>query len=807
MLCAEDDSTSIMKIPCEETNILKVPFEAILTKTLDGVTDAVSEALVVSKGLPDLKSVSDVLDNDQDAEAAQISHVQHRDTDLKNPEEMVDGTDNIVRVNKGETEATPYTLGVHCKICQEEVSTKAALRLHTCYSIMDKTITVDGNVNRKRVAPTVLDFGTTEPCKKKVKCVDHNSRKTSFSTKGKKPNSIMLMKAQFVENSTLPDMPRLHDLTLEEEHGDATKVVRWCGKVVVNYPILGQLQWIKDTEEGLHIKDCSVGLKRIDSENNLNVNQKKSRLEGLNNNEILDKSLSGDESSSIEVTLDDEVVDNLETCLGVSDKFQIPNETGDTFYAVESCRKMTEVNLEDGIKPIKNQVEESIKSIDSDPKNQDPSVKPINSFEKDNTVKTNKTENIAKKNNSFPVSVKTMVMKAIRKNNCLVRVKKLSSEDLKKWTLKKRLEGKASKFSRYRLAASDLKSRAHLKTVYEKLSGSKENRIKDELNDMNYLRQSGGFKIPKVVKKEKLDIKLQEEGSDRLQSHKRELKEFKIPRMTNTKSLSSHQLEARAKDYVREGGQVISVGGFLATEKIDTNVNIEQFAKEEAEFKTMFDNINLLKSNRSTKIYQTEDKMELEDLEDKNWEKMRKLGSDKERKKLAQKQFRNAVSSDPAINLSFHGYRRRGEARLLTGSFTMVSGNIKPLPGYKKKGEAVDVAESRDLNLEKCKKIKLEDFSKVMKSLFYKKYAKNLGLNKASQEEFDEFKSYLRHYKTGQDETRDFLSFYQKEVMLDIGQTYEVMDMENQYSTFFNYYGAAESTFCSVCDKKHKFCQ
>ena len=51
MLCAEDDSTSIMKIPCEETNILKVPVEAILTKTLDGVTDAVSEALVVSKGM------------------------------------------------------------------------------------------------------------------------------------------------------------------------------------------------------------------------------------------------------------------------------------------------------------------------------------------------------------------------------------------------------------------------------------------------------------------------------------------------------------------------------------------------------------------------------------------------------------------------------------------------------------------------------------------------------------------------------------------------------------------------------------
>ena len=49
-----------------------------------------------------------------------------------------------------------------------------------------------------------------------------------------------------------------------------------------------------------------------------------------------------------------------------------------------------------------------------------------------------------------------------------------------------------------------------------------------------------------------------------------------------------------------------------------------------------------------------------------------------------------------------------------------------------------------------------------MKSLFYKKYAKNLGSRKASQQEFDDFKFYLSHYKTGQEETMNFLSFYQE---------------------------------------------
>ena len=39
-------------------------------------------------------------------------------------------------------------------------------------------------------------------------------------------------------------------------------------------------------------------------------------------------------------------------------------------------------------------------------------------------------------------------------------------------------------------------------------------------------------------------------------------------------------------------------------------------------------------------------------------------------------------------------------------------------------------------------------------------------------------------------------------------ETREVIDLENQFSTFSNYYGAAdEEFFCKDCQKKHKFCQ
>ena len=106
----------------------------------------------------------------------------------------------------------------------------------------------------------------------------------------------------------------------------------------------------------------------------------------------------------------------------------------------------------------------------------------------------------------------------------------------------------------------------------------------------------------------------------------------------------------------------MSVGGFLEKEKIETDARVEQFMEEvngEAEFGDMFDEINVLRSKEPNKIYQTEDKMELKDLEDENWDKVKLLKTDVERKKLAQEQFRNIASSDPTVNLSFHGFRRK----------------------------------------------------------------------------------------------------------------------------------------------------
>merc|ERR1719318_2422848 len=391
------------------------------------------------------------------------------------------------------------------------------------------------------------------------------------------------------------------------------------------------------------------------------------------------------------------------------------------------------------------------------------------------------------------VCVKSMVMKARRKHNCTVRMRRLSSAEVKRWTARRIRDGDLwpamstdSRVIKKKKSAdsSSGSSRSHLKNVVNHFREFKEHLLKMDQKEI-----SGG-------------------NVNKLQSR------FKIPKTSLKRNPDSSRYEDRARDVVRTGGQVMSVGGFLEKEKIETDASVEQFMEEvsgEAEFGDMFDEINVLRSKQSIRIYQIEDKMELKDLEDENWDKLKLLKTDVERKKLALEQFRNIASSDPAVNLSFHGFRRKAGGRSEAGRFipvrcfSLARGEMRPLPGFIKIGET-ELSPDSDSAVSK-KKIRLSDFAQVMKSLFYKKYARNLGSRKASQQEFDDFKFYLSHYKTGQEETMNFLSFYQENVMLDGEQTDEVMDIENQYSTFSSYYGPAETTFCSVCDKKHKFCQ
>ena len=71
----------------------------------------------------------------------------------------------------------------------------------------------------------------------------------------------------------------------------------------------------------------------------------------------------------------------------------------------------------------------------------------------------------------------------------------------------------------------------------------------------------------------------------------------------------------------------------------------------------------------------------------------------------------------------------------------------------------VELFEDKD-PLRAGKKVGFDDLGLVMKKLFVHKFNKNLGARKATAEVLEEFQTYLRHFKTGQEETANFLTYY-----------------------------------------------
>ena len=159
-----------------------------------------------------------------------------------------------------------------------------------------------------------------------------------------------------------------------------------------------------------------------------------------------------------------------------------------------------------------------------------------------------------------------------------------------------------------------------------------------------------------------------------------------------------------------------------------------------------------------------DDSKELSDIEAQNSE-MKDLKNDEERKRFSKLRFKNVVSSDPGNLLSYHGFRRLqasnkpGEKVKLfdRDSFSISSGQLIPRSGFKR----IDGSESKN-DAKAVKSITFDDHGVIMKKLFVHKYNKKLGLKKApqDQQQVEEFLTYLGHYKTGQEETGNFLAFY-----------------------------------------------
>eukprot|EP00092_Neocalanus_flemingeri_P097077 GFUD01123663.1.p1 GENE.GFUD01123663.1~~GFUD01123663.1.p1 ORF type:complete len:388 (-),score=89.30 GFUD01123663.1:31-1194(-) len=209
------------------------------------------------------------------------------------------------------------------------------------------------------------------------------------------------------------------------------------------------------------------------------------------------------------------------------------------------------------------------------------------------------------------------------------------------------------------------------------------------------------------------------------------------------------------------------------------------------------------------------DDEEEEDIQDHRWKRLKETRTDRERVLLAKKMFNNAVESDPNRNLSFHGFRSRlGQnkrtyrSKLQESSFEISSGQLDPLPGFKKvkRDDHLRSVSMAEMNYRE-EKIKIEDIPEVMKEVFLKQLQDRFGA-KYTNEEFKELKRFVQHYVKGFKETADFFSFYnlgETEKQVSRERLEEMVDVEKLLGKFTRHYGDIEKTFCKECWVEHRF--
>jgi len=271
---------------------------------------------------------------------------------------------------------------------------------------------------------------------------------------------------------------------------------------------------------------------------------------------------------------------------------------------------------------------------------------------------------------------------------------------------------------------------------------------------------------------------------------------FKIPK---TKSKIEPGFKEAAKGKFDLQGQSPYFQAFLEQEDIIVpEVSMDNKIVNREEFDSMYDRISAIKYLRQKKAPEVSEDVEKGDIDSEGWNSLKSMQTDEERKNWVQFQFKNTVSSDPGRNLTYHGFR------MLQNQGSESEDRCYPENVRPRKTRAFTELEGTP-----SKKIKLSDFGFYMKSVFFSKFNRKLkvGNKKASEADFKAFKIYIGHFKGGLEETTNFLSYYNPRKELAEEQVKEVVDLENQFSTFSTYYGEAEDVYCEQCMERHKFCQ
>jgi len=718
---------------------------------------------------------------------------------------------------------------IRCKRCKEEVITKEALKMHTCYSIMDRVIQSDGGTRRRNSSTSgESKVGGAQSFKPPTQFVKRTKPK-------KKVNNIIALKDDrqpYVLTQNMIDQ-RIKANRVNEEKTKAVRPVlkrKIYEQVFINNPPV--MDKIKDLRKG----SSSMIPFKTSPESPIKHLKTKDQVKESPTNEIF----AGSPKVAVIIENISKTRNSLTVNLPKQSLSQLKRKAESQYFIFKTSYyrkrfKGAEENVSKKTLPIVEETQEKASKHDK-------------KIRKEEACKSNELDPVKRKLKK-EVKEDGKRMENIEKKDCFEKGSEKALKHVKK--IRKEEAGKSDELD-----------------LLMKLETNNKRKLKVKEEGRENIGKKGSVHVPKLVKPYMPDVEGQEEPlrkrhksdktpsshkeresnerkvkSDEKNSSKDGLKSsqsdfgsspvlFKIPKYKGNKPPKKVDGFATGKFLQNENIKTLKVGesgssllkDFLSNAKVHAATKALDDASShghcQADFMEMFDGMdskqNIMANNKK---FEAKEAQEQSDIMDDGWNQIKNTKTDVDRMKLAQAQFGNPISNNPNNNLTFHGFKARTKnANNSSNSdpsfdfwdkkmpmFYLSNGETKPLAGYTFKQRPNTVPEcniAHKMNI----KVKISKFVDLMKTVLYNKKCKKMkqGHEKKTMEEFE---TYLAHYKGGLEETINFLKFYQNhgEVELEDWQTLEIMDLENQFSTYSGYYGVTDDMKCHTCNRKHKF--
>lgn len=243
----------------------------------------------------------------------------------------------------------------------------------------------------------------------------------------------------------------------------------------------------------------------------------------------------------------------------------------------------------------------------------------------------------------------------------------------------------------------------------------------------------------------------------------------------------------------------------------------------------------LKRRETANRVFVSEDAAENDDIAAEEWNQIKKLNSDEERKNHAQQRFGNKHAGEPNRNMTLHGYRRylkakknkeceqlRTEnrenemffenrrtaiAKIKEGKIETIYTNPDEQNTDSKKRKA---GEHEDLPGAKRQKLMtFKEYEVAMSHVLvkYKKDKLNAGSHKSAQQSNKNWIYYIRHFKNSIEETHTFMKFYAEHRdkdnnLLMSGEELKANECaEMIFSQFVRFYGANPDVRCKDCEE------